>query len=206
MTVYKVLGENRRPCHGGYRPWPLSDGKWRSVRGPLIPCQHGLHLCRRKDLVHWLGPTIWAAEYEGEMIVHDDSKIVVRKARLLYQFETWNERTARLFAADCAEYALRLTKKNGVVFDQRPFRAAIRAARAFAKGEISDEAYAAADSAYSAARSAAYSAARSAARSAADSAYSAAYSAAHSAADSAARSWQTRRLFDYLEGRRGRPA
>lgn len=51
--------------------------------------------------------------------------------RLLRRVETWNKRTARLFAADCAEAVVHLCGD-----DPRP-RAAIDVARRYARGEAS---------------------------------------------------------------------
>jgi hypothetical protein len=186
--AYKVLTAKGYAHHGGHGKWALPNGQpgaWKSVRGELIPCERGLHLCRKTDLIHWLGPAIFLAEYEGEPLAAGD-KIVVRKARLVKRLDAWNERTARLFAADCAEHALRQLRKSGIELAREPFATTIRVARAFARGEASEEE-----------RSAAWSAARSA-ESAARSAESAAWSA-----ESAAWSWQTKRLFEYLDGKRG---
>jgi hypothetical protein len=197
MTYYKVLDEDGRPCHGGVGTWPLPQdgepGEWLEVTGELVPCKNGAHLCREEDLIHWLGPTIYEAEHSGELVEHDN-KVVVRKARLLRQIETWNERTARLFACDCAEHVLHLFEKQYP--DDSRVRTAIEVARLYADGKATLDDLRAADSAaysaaYSAADSAAYSAAYSAADSAADSAaysagYRAGYRAAYRAADSAA--------------------
>ena len=139
MTIYKVTATDGSSFHGGRGKW--AAGRWRSVTGNLIPCQHGLHLCRRRDLIAWLGPVIWEAEYDGEMVEQSD-KIVVRRARVIRRLDSWNERTARLFAADCAERVLPIFEK-AYPNDDRP-RKAIEAGRAFARGEIGAAARAAA--------------------------------------------------------------
>lgn len=188
IRAYKVLGAQRHPCHGGTGQWP-PPGEWLRVTGRLVACEHGLHLCRERDLVQWLGPEIWEAEYDESDIVECDDKIVVRTARLVRRCDTWTDRTARLFAADCAERALPIYERR-YPEDARP-RRAIAAARAYARGEITAAARSAArDAAGAAARSAARSAARAAAR-----------AAAGDAAGDAARAWQTDRLLDYLHGR-----
>ena len=209
MKTWKVLDRNRQPFHGGAGRWPKS-GEWLEVEGTLVVCENGLHLCRKKELVEWLGPEIWEVEYSGETIQADD-KIVVRKARLLKKLATWNAKTARLFAADCAEHVLSIFEKK-YPEDQRP-RLAIQAARQFARGKITKEKMIAAgnaakDAAGSAAWAAAWAAARDAARDAAgdaagDAAWAAAWAAARDAAwaaGSAERKWQTKRLFEYLQG------
>lgn len=141
--VYKVLGTNGEAMNGGTGKWFLPHGKrpgkWMpKIKGDLVPCKNGYHLCRENDLVHWLGPTIYEAEYRGGCIDADD-KIVVREARLLRRMETWNDRTARLFACDCAEWALSLIKEP----DARSVEA-VRVARLYAIGETGEKELAAA--------------------------------------------------------------
>src|SRR3990170_3951984 len=114
-TLYKVLGTRQSAFHGGDGRW--TKGRWRSVKGELVPCESGLHLCRLKDLRDWLGPQIWIAEYEGERL-DSGNKVVVRRARIVER-TPWNDRTARLFACDCAERALRRARRLGYYDDQR---------------------------------------------------------------------------------------
>ena len=195
---YKSLGQDRQPHHGGRGQWP-EPGTWLEVAGTIIPCKHGLHLCTEAQLLSWLGPTIWEVEAGGPVVDAGD-KCVTARARLLRQLP-WDERSARLFAADCAEHVLhQFTAVRPA--DRRPARA-IAAARAFARGEIDAAARAAAGAA---ARDAAQDAARAAARDAAqDAAGAAARAAAGDAAWDAAwdaeKRWQTTRLLAYLDGR-----
>jgi hypothetical protein len=167
----------------------------------IVPCERGYHLCRRGDLIHWLHESIYVAEYRGERIDQSD-KVVVASARLLRPLTTWNETTARLFAADCAETALPFWERY-YPDDDRP-REAIACARAFARSECSaDELAAARAAAWEAAREAAWAAAREAAGDAAwAAAGDAARAAAWAAAREAARAAQTEMLFQYLEGRK----
>ncbi|MHB8742593.1 MAG: DUF7666 domain-containing protein [Sulfuricaulis sp.] len=226
--LYKVLSPNGRAYHGGKGKWPLPNkgkpGKWLTVKGDIKPCVRGLHLCRPKDLLDWLGPEIYEAEARGTIVTAPD-KIAVSDARLLRKLPGWNDRTARLFAADCAERALKRERKNNREPNPRSW-AAVEAARAFANGEISAAAWAAArdaawaaawDAAEDAARAAAWAAARDAARAAAwaaaraaawaaarDAAWAApqaaAWAAARDAAWDAERRWQTKRLLEYATG------
>ena len=185
-TLYKVTGEEGKACHGGSGSWNLPHGKragkWMpEVTGPVVPCSNGYHLARRKDLIEWLGPVIWIAEGNGDC-VKDDFKVVYRRARLISRVEHWNDISARLFAADCAERALKIAN------DKR-CDAAVEAARLFAFGLIDDNARDAArdaawDAAGAAARDAAWDAAWDAARAAAG---AAAWAAAGAAARDAAR-------------------
>ena len=140
-AFYKVLDGEGRPIHGGTAKWPLpvggAPGAWRSVKPPLYPCTHGLHLCRREDLIFWLGPSIWRVEIAlGAVRVDCDYKVVVSKARLISQVTTWTERTERLFAVDCAEHALLRERQAGREPDARSW-AAIQAVRDHVEGRIS---------------------------------------------------------------------
>jgi len=221
MELYKVL-DGRKSCNGGNGKWRI--GRWmRPIKGELVPCENGYHLCRREDLIHWLGPNIFIAEHRGD-IVECNEKVVVREARITKELTTWNERTARLFAADCAEHVLHLYEKDN---DSKAPAHAIQAARDYTNGLITlDElaaawaaaraaraAGAAADAAWAAARAAwvaagattaAWAAAGAARAAAGVAAGAAAGSAARVGAWSAARSaehgWQTERLFQYLNG------
>jgi len=191
---YKVLGDNLYPHHGGLGKWTV--GKKRSVRDELAPCHIGLHAVTIDQLPRWLGPQIHPVLEVSEERVDGGDKWVFRSLTIGPAYDTWNERSARHFAADCAAHALREVKARHGWLDKR-CNAAVSAARKFADGRIDD-----------AARSAAWSAALSAAGSAAESAaWSAAWSAALSAAESAAYAarsaagnWQAKRLARYLAG------
>lgn len=168
------------PRHGGDGQWP-EPGQWRSVEGPVVPCENGLHICTLDQLTGWLGPEVWTVEVADDAeVVTEADKIVVSRARLIERLETWNERTTRLFACDCAEHVLHLFESR-YPDDARP-REAIIAARRYANGEATDTEL---------------SAARAAAR-AADGA--AAWAAAWAADGAAERTWQTARLGQYLRG------
>jgi len=188
MTLWKVLSENGRSYNGGDAQWHLPRGKrpgeWMPVVADLKPCKRGYHLCRRADLLRWIGPVIWEAEGRGASVECDD-KIVFAQARLIRRVDAWDERAARMFAADCAAHVLPIFEA-AYPGDDRP-RAAIAAARAYARGELDAAARAAArDAAIYAAGSAtgdaAWDAAMSAALAASDAARSAAWDASRSAA------------------------
>ena len=203
MIYYKVLNENGMPIYGTGK-WDTS-GEWMPrLSGELVPCSYGYHLCRKVDLVGWLGPAIWIAECSGQLVRCSD-KVVCRQARLIERIATWNDRTARLFGADCAERALQRLESP----DQRSIEA-IAVARRFAEGEATKKQLAAAGAAARgaawAARGAAWDAAWAATRAAGDAAGAAAWAAAGAAAWAAAgaaardaeHNWQTARLFHYL--------
>ena len=223
--LYKALNLDGTPCHGGTGRWHLPPagrpGTWMpAIQGELIPCRRGYHLCRPEHLSQWLGPAIYEAEADGEVQEKPD-KVVARQARLLRRVETWNSRTQRLFAADCAEHVLHLWEAR-YPSDMRP-RHTIAVARRYARGEATvDELHAAADDAFYAATYAStyaatkaddafYAAADASFYAAADASNAAdasfyATAAASNAADAAdaayaaERTWQNARLFRYLRG------
>jgi len=197
--LFKVLDDDGTCFHGGHGQWSLphdgEPGDWMpEINGELEPCKNGYHLCRESDLVRWLGPAIYEAEYRGDRVDADD-KIVVREARLIRRLDTWNDRTARLFACDCAESVLHIYERS-YPDDRRP-RNAIEVARRYANREATDDelfaawdaagdaAWAAGDAAWDAAGDAAWAggdAAGDAAWAAGDAARAAAWDAARAAA------------------------
>ncbi len=226
MTYYKVLGEQGRACNGGKGLWLLphdgQPGDWMPQISMIVPCESGYHLCRRNDLILWLGPIIYEAEGRGEMLETED-KVVFGEARLLRRLDTWNERSARLFACDVAEHVLRLFEALSPT-DQRSLEA-IRIVRLFAEGRATkEEVDAAWDAAWDAAVAAwaaedvgvAGTAAGAALTAwaggdAGDAAGAAAGTVAWTAgaaeavgavAWAAERQWQIERLFEYLEAKR----
>jgi hypothetical protein len=185
--LFKVL-DSRKSCHGGDHLW--TPGEWVSVNGKLIPCQRGIHLCREQDLLEWLGPEIWEAEYRGDEFIVHGNKVVVREARITTKYENWNDSTARLLACDFAERVAHLCGD-----DPRPAKA-IKVARLFAHGKATQKELAAAwDAARAAARAAAWDAAWAAAR---DAAWDAARDAAWDAARDEMHKWQTEQLMALL--------
>jgi hypothetical protein len=187
-TYYKVLDPDGQPRNGGSGQYSLptknddgsyTPGEWMpAVEGELELCENGYHLCRPPDLIEWLGPEIYAAEYRGERIDGSD-KIVVRECRLTRKVEAWNDRTARLFAVWCAREALKLIDNP----DPRSV-AACDVAERYANGEATDDELAAA-----------WAAAWAAAR---DAAWAAAWAAARAAARDAARAAQSSKLLEML--------
>jgi hypothetical protein len=219
--LFKVLYTDGTAYHGGTLQWSLPNrkpGKWHRVRGPLVPCENGLHLCRTQDLLNWLGPAIFLAEARMERI-DDDDKLVVRKARLVARIETWTERSARLFAVACARRALERERAAGHNPDGASH--ALDVATMYADGQATKETLAAAwavvgDAAKAAARDA-WVSGGAAARAAAwavvgDAAKAATWAAAWAvlgdaakagdaawaAARAAERQWQTRELMRVL--------
>jgi hypothetical protein len=118
--------------HGGTYTW--TPGEWTPIVDNLVACESGYHACRRSDLIEWLGPQIWECEINTIDMVEEEDKVVVRSIKLIRKLDTWNERTARLFAADCAEHVLPIFEKRS---DSTASREAIQAARDFADNKIS---------------------------------------------------------------------
>ena len=170
MTVYKWLDGR----HATYADYTYKLGRWtKRLEGPLVPCAHGYHLCAARHLPKWISRDLYVAEYEGEAVDAED-KLVVRRCRVVEHLTGWNERTARLFAADCAERVLPIFERERPG-DDRP-RKAIAAARDYANGDIDAAAWAAA-------RAAAWAAAEAA-----------------DAAEAAAWEWQAERILHYANG------
>jgi hypothetical protein len=135
------------------------------------------------ELASHISAEIYEVEVRGTCVEGSD-KAAYEQVRLLHRLwaDTWTERTARLFAADCA----RLAANRFADVNQRALiHATIDTVIGFADGRVDDAAESAAESA---AGSAAWSAARS---------------AAESAARSAARSEQGDILLRYLNGEEG---
>ena len=186
--LYKWLNEDGTPHNGGHGVYNLptknADGSWTpgewmpEVQGELVLCKNAYHLCRERDLIYWIGPALYEAEADSDKIednVPPETKIGVRRVRLLRRVETWNDRTARLFAIWCAREALRLIDNP----DQRSV-AACDIAERHANGQATQEELTAAGAA-----------ARAAARAAAG-------DAAGDAAGAAAGDAQTKKLIEML--------
>ena len=161
--------------HGGNAKWSLPEGDepgtWMPEIADIRICERGYHAVELPYLIEWLGPQIWEMEVAGHSESQGD-KSVWSRARIV-RATHWNDKTARLFAADCAEQVLPNWEREYP--DNDAPRLAIAAARDYARGLCSGDAMAAASSVAS-----------RAACSAADRAgISVAYSAAHSAACSA---------------------
>lgn len=204
--LFKFLTADQQSPTGTGR-W--ARNRWRFVRGALIPCERGLHATTADNLLPFLAATLWRVEVGDEVVWHTDPalgrKLVARRMRIVAQVKAWNECSARLFAADCAERVLHHFEDR-YPGDTRP-RVAIEAARRFARDEATAEernaAYNAATAAYAAANAAnaaynAAAAAYAAYAAAAAAAYDAANAAAAYAANAAERSWQSRHLCEML--------
>jgi len=137
MIYYKFLKEDRRASFVNGFQWPKPPNKPDPVIGNLVVCKNGYHLCRIEDLPHWLNQELWIVGCDETELIESNNKVVVRHAWLEKQVDTWNEKTARLFAADCAEHVLHLFESR-YPDDKRP-RNVIGATRDYAHGRISHD-------------------------------------------------------------------
>jgi len=134
---------------GGYTDfvWPIDE--WVAVSGELKFCENGFHILNERHyLLDWVQSQLFEVEIDHKAgVLKSDDKWCCRKLRLVKKIKTWNEKTNRLFVADCAAHVLRRFEKL-YPEDLRP-RKAIEAARLFAAGKItSEQLKAAADAAY----------------------------------------------------------
>ena len=157
-TLLKFLRADGSAPTGSGR---YTRGRWRSVRGVLVPCENGLHATTADNLVPHINEALWRVEIDGEYVWHDDEsmgrKLVARRMRAIERIAAWNERTARLFAVECAERVLPIYEREHPN-DTRP-REALAVARRFADGQATQDERAASWAASSAAARAASSAA-----------------------------------------------
>lgn len=200
-TLYKCL-DGYESCHGGSGEW--TPGMWRSVDGEVTACSNGLHYCKGEQVLQWLSPDLWLFEDGGTRHDYRPDKCVTDRGRITHRVETWNERTARLFAVDCARIAVNRYARPS---QRGLLHACLDVLVGYAEGYCDDAAAdAAADAAQAAAR-AAQAAAQAAARAAARAAAWAAAQAARAAADAATQddAWaeQYAILLRYLNGEEG---
>lgn len=132
MVTWKVLWPDGRCYWGGHGSWPLprgrEPGEWLHVKGTLSECRRGLHLCRTRDLVEWIGPAIFEAEIDtGAGVLVAADMLVARRARLVRR-TSWCSRIASMWAVECVERALPIWESE--FRTERNLRAVVEAARA----------------------------------------------------------------------------
>ena len=153
-----------------------TPGKWFTVKGDLRKCNVGIHYATIATAVDWLNENLLVIETAGTDTGNSDKRWC-RKARFIQRISTWNDRTARLFACDCAERVLHLANDERAV-------SVVAVARRYANGAATLTKLAAAEAAaWAAAEAAAEAAAKAAAEAAA---WAAAEAAAWYAAQTAA--------------------
>jgi hypothetical protein len=120
--------------HQWQRPTDSGPGDWMpAYEGELEPWKNAYPLYRgARQLLNRLGSEIFEAEVDGE-VIEDERLIHARRARLLAK-TAWDERSALLFAIECAERVLPLFEKVNPR-EARP-RRGLEAARAHIDGKI----------------------------------------------------------------------
>jgi len=155
--MYKTLTESNKGPYSHfdftpYLPTKRADGTWKP--GKWLPkvdslemCETGYHVPDAAHLVTWLDAQIYEVETGGKCLSGDD-KDAYQKIRLTRKLETWNDKTARLFACWCVRQVWNL------LTDERS-KTAIEVAERYVNGEATEEELAAAgDAAWDAARAA----------------------------------------------------
>ena len=138
---------------------------WMPHISRLVPCASGYHGCTPDGLLPWIATDLYRIEVRGDWCWKDEGKvIVVQQARIISKVKQWNERTARLCAADFAEWAVARYWTDAS--DTRPYET-IQTVRDFANGLATMEQLNDAEAAATAARAATRGAARVAAGTAA---------------------------------------
>ena len=205
MTLYKWTDAEGKTWGGFQWPLPQGDkpGAWvPALEGEIIPCEHGYHACKTQDLTRWISTRLFVIECQGDVVRQEDNdnKSVYRgPCRLIREVAAWNERTARLFACDCADHVLPIYEK-AYPNDTR-VRDCIAVVRRYADGAATESELAtAAAHAYAAAYAAAHAtdAAAYATDAAAYAAATNAYAATNAAAYATERQWQTKHFIEML--------
>ena len=126
-----------------YLPRRDQPGKWLPGIERLEVCVVGWHCVNADNLIYWLDEQIYVVETTGNRI-YEDGKYAAQRLRLVRKIETWNPRTQRMFACDCADRVLEIYERLHPG-DHRP-RQAIAVARRYAQGLAGDVELAAARS------------------------------------------------------------
>jgi len=84
MRAFKFLdGRGRAPFTGVV--W--TPGTWVEA-SRAVACREGVHACLPRDLAHWLAPSLWEVELEGE-IVESRHKVVASRGRLVRRIDAY---------------------------------------------------------------------------------------------------------------------
>ena len=150
MKAWKFTQANGE-TYGGFA-WPLphdgEPGEWvevgkrakEALTADDLCSGRVLHATDAAHLLDWLNAEMYEIEIDEIRGVIVADKIGFRRGRLVRRIEAWNERTARLFACDCAEDALQYADPK----HRDTLAATIAVARRYADGEATEKELAAA--------------------------------------------------------------
>ena len=114
MNTYKFLAKGARGRFSEFE-WPRSPsggpGPWVQAEGPLELCANGCHVCRPRELAHWLHDELWELETRGDELEGVDC-LVVRCARLVRRIDAWHLGGAAQFGEACAQHAGELAARS----------------------------------------------------------------------------------------------
>lgn len=132
QVVYKWLNGREATHVDGFR---YRLGRWQpEIKDGLQPCANAYHGCLSRHLPQWISRDLFVIESKTEWLDAGDKLYTRGPVRIVEHLAGWNERTARLCAADFAERVLPIFE-DAHPGDDRP-RLAIQAARDYANGLI----------------------------------------------------------------------
>ena len=136
MTYYKFLKAGAISPFQGFQ-WTV--GEWVDTGREPVDFGSGLYGCTQIGVSRWIDAELYEIEYAGRPIGSDcgSGKVFGRRARLVRRVDGWDQRTARLVAADFAEHVAHLwVPPAGVAWVPAD---TIRVVRQYADGLVSKE-------------------------------------------------------------------
>ena len=100
MKYYKLFHADGSTLHGR----PAWGTRWQPpVKGPLVACSNGYHVCTDTQVPDWLGvgSVVWEVEVKGRVLDAGD-KTVVRTARLVRKVGTFDTTAWKAYDEACA--------------------------------------------------------------------------------------------------------
>jgi hypothetical protein len=110
VIAYKFLRRDGTGVFTGFE-WPLpgdGPGGWVEVAAPA-PCRAGVHACSTAQLPLWLGPVLYEAELDGE-VVDAGMKLVAPRGRLTRRLDAWDGDARDAYTRMCADRAHELAR------------------------------------------------------------------------------------------------
>ncbi len=109
--LFKVTDTTGKSVHGidaadAQLPTADGPGRWMpAIEGDIEYQKKGYHCGNERQILEWLGRSIYAVEHEGDLL-EVPRAMVARKIRLTKKCEGWTDQVARQFAVDCAQRVL----------------------------------------------------------------------------------------------------